>query len=84
MQQDGQDHLDSFQGEPFVHLGLHIPDPVPTLAPGAGIFGETSALDADLRTPAPVLAFEDRAFFVASTFCHHSPRGIAQVDPRDR
>ena len=72
MQQGGHRHPGPLQGQPFAHLDLHILDPLPTLAPGAGIFGEAPALDADLRTPAPVFAFEDRAFFVASTLCYGS------------
>ena len=65
-----QGELGGIEGQAVLDLVRDLPDPVVTFALRLGILGDAPTTQADLGTPSTVIPLIDRAFVIASLFCH--------------
>jgi hypothetical protein len=65
-----QGQLGGIERHAVFDLVRDLPNSVMALALGLGILGDAFSAQADLGAPALILALVDRAFVIASLFCH--------------
>jgi hypothetical protein len=65
-----QGELGGIEGQAVFDLIRDLLDPVVTLPARLGVLGDAFAAQANLGTPSTVIPLIDRAFVIASLFCH--------------